>query len=128
VIPEIDSDAVRFDIVWLKAWGQAASEGTAEELTPENDDPRLRVWWDDEAVTGTGLGDYLTGNTPLYDVFVLQPPEELWNRDNWTPGDPDEVWRNGISADRAEEMVEEIEERIPDCSVILPVEDRPEDE
>lgn len=118
---------MRFDIVWEKAWGMDNSQPAAEELTPENEDPRVRVWWDDEAITGEGLADYLSGNPPLYDVFVLMPPGDLWNRDNWTPGNPDKVWRNGLSVSRAEEMIEEIEERIPDCSVILPAEDRPEE-
>ncbi|MCP4870204.1 MAG: hypothetical protein GY898_15980 [Proteobacteria bacterium] len=125
IFPAIDSDAVRFDIVWTRAWGQPTSEAQASELTPSNSGPRLRVWFDGDNRIGTGLAEFYSGTPPLYDLFLVYPDGSVWDVETDTPGEADEMWRNGLTSSEAEDMLEAIEERLPDCSVILPGEDRP---
>ncbi len=49
----------------------------------------------------------------------------LWDDETGTPGAGEETWRNGLTDGERDEIVDAIEDRIPDCSVILPAEDRP---
>jgi len=125
IFPAIESDAVRFDMVWTRAWGQPSSAGQAEALTPANSDPRLRVWFDGGNRIGTGLTEFYPGNAPLYDLFLVYPDGTVWDIETDTPGEADEIWRNGLTNGEADDLIDEIESRIPDCSVILPADERP---
>lgn len=125
IFPAIDSDAVRFEIVWTRAWGQPSSEAQAEALTPVNTDPRQRVWFDGDNRIGTGLAEFYSGNPPLYDMFLVYPDGTVWDGETDTPGEADAMWRNGLTDGDQDDLIEAIESRIPDCSVILDADERP---
>jgi hypothetical protein len=83
------------------------------------------VWFDDDNRIGTGLKEFYTGGAVLYDLFLVYPDGTVWDMDTDTPGEAEELWRNGLTNADADDLIDAIESRIPDCSVILPADERP---
>ena len=117
VLEEIDDERIRADMIWTPAWGFATLEAAADE-TPVGRDPRERAWFDDEATLGNDIADKVPGAAPVYDLLMIWNPGRTWGDDgDDTLGEPDVVWTPGWDID---EVVEELEYRLPDCEEVDP--------
>jgi hypothetical protein len=108
------------DFVWTPAW-DLDNYGVAEDYMPVNPDPRSRVWWDGDLILGNELTEYINGNPPLYDLFLVYEPDSVWGdneEETDTPGDPD-FWISNLNVSGHEDdLVESIEDEAPSCPLI----------
>lgn len=111
-----NDERLRADMVWTPAWGIADLQSSAAQ-TPEGRDPRERAWFDPGPTIGHDIADKVPGSAPVYDLLMLWEPGRTWGEDgDDTLPEPDEVWTPGWTVD---EVVEEIEARLPDCDEVV---------
>lgn len=101
-------------MIWTPAWG-TSNEGQALLNTPENRDPRERVWYFDDLTFANAMGAWATGSAPVYDLLAVYPPGQAWDTATDTPGQPAWSVRNGFQVTTLEAQALPL---LPACSSV----------